>query len=51
MFVFPANSRAELPDVFARFAEIPDQPISILPDRIESSREAWIQDWTRTVLR
>jgi len=51
MFVFPANSRAELPDVFAHFAEIPDQPVSIQPDRIESSREAWIQEWTRVVLR
>ena len=51
MFVFPANSEAELPDVFARFTEIPEHPISIDPDAIEANRESWIQAWTRTVLR
>ena len=51
MFVFPANSEASLPDVFARFAEVPAHPISIDPDAIESNRESWIQAWTRTVLR
>jgi thiamine transport system substrate-binding protein len=51
MFVFPANSRAELPDVFARFAEIPQNPASINPDSIEANREAWIENWTRVVLR
>ncbi len=51
MFVFPANREAELPDVFVRFTEIPDHPISIDPDIIESNRETWIQAWTRAVLR
>jgi thiamine transport system substrate-binding protein len=51
MFVFPANSQAELPDVFARFAEIPKNPAVVDPEAIESNREAWIEAWTRTVLR
>jgi thiamine transport system substrate-binding protein len=51
MFVFPANSQAELPEVFAKFTEIPENPVSISPDAIEANREAWITAWTRTVLR
>lgn len=51
MFVFPANSNAKLPDVFARFAEIPEMPATVEPEAIEANRENWIQAWTRTVLR
>ncbi len=51
MFVFPANSRAGLPEVFARFAEVPEHPVSIDPAAIEAKRETWIEAWTRTVLR
>jgi thiamine transport system substrate-binding protein len=51
MFVFPANEKAELPDVFARFAEIPAKPVTVDPEAIETNREAWIEAWTRTVLR
>jgi thiamine transport system substrate-binding protein len=51
MFVFPANEQAQLPDVFARFAQIPARPILVDPAAIEANREAWIGDWTRTVLR
>jgi len=51
MFMFPANSRARLPDVFQRFAQIPQQPVTLPPDDIEAHREEWIQAWTETVLR
>jgi len=51
MFVFPANSRAALPDVFERFAVIPENPVSVAPDTIEANREIWIQAWVRTVMR
>jgi thiamine transport system substrate-binding protein len=40
MFVFPANTKAALPDVFARFAEIPENPASVEPDAIEANRQA-----------
>jgi thiamine transport system substrate-binding protein len=51
MFVFPANSLAELPEVFVKFAEIPRSPILVAPDAIEANRETWIEAWARTVLR
>lgn len=51
MFVFPANSQAELPEVFSRFAEIPDKPTMVAPEAIEANREAWIENWIQIVLR
>ncbi len=51
MFVFPANSQAELPEVFTRFAVVPENPVTVPPEAIEANREAWIQAWTETVLR
>jgi len=51
MFVFPANSRAELPDVFAEFAQIPENPVTVDPGAIEENREQWIEAWLRTTLR
>lgn len=51
MFVFPANESARLPDVFARFAEMPEDPAMVNPEAIESNREAWIKAWTEVVLR
>jgi thiamine transport system substrate-binding protein len=51
MFVFPANTKATLPEVFARFAIIPEHPVTLTPEAIEANREAWIEAWTRTMLR
>ena len=51
MFVFPANSRAALPDVFVRFAQIPANPVMVDPAAIEANREAWIEAWTQVVRR
>ena len=51
MFVFPANSQAALPDVFARFAEIPANPATVAPEAIEANREPWVQAWVQRVLR
>jgi thiamine transport system substrate-binding protein len=51
MFVFPANENAELPEVFAEFAIVPEEPVSIDYTAIEANRETWIEAWTETVLR
>jgi len=51
MFVFPANENAQLPDVFAEFAIIPESPVSLDYMAIEANREAWIEAWTETALR
>ena len=51
MFVFPANETADLPEVFAEFAAIPEQPAEVDYAAIEANREAWIEAWTEAVLR
>jgi len=51
MFMFPANQRATLPDVFVKFAQVPQKPAFVSPEAIEANREAWIEAWTETVLR
>lgn len=51
MFVFPANEDAALPEVFVKWAQIPDSPASLPPDVIDANREQWIEAWTEVVLR
>jgi len=51
MFVFPVNPDAELPEVFQQYASIPENPVEVSSDEIDTSREQWIQTWTETVLR
>ena len=50
MFVFPVNPNAELPEVFAQYAQIPDQPATLDPALIDANREAWINAWMEIVL-
>lgn len=51
MFVFPVNPEAELPEVFAEHLVVPDDTAEVSPEAIAENREAWIEDWTETVLR
>ena len=51
MFVFPANQKAELPEVFVEHSQVPDSPAVITPATIEQKREAWLEAWTEVVLQ
>lgn len=51
MFVFPVNEEAELPELFANYAQIPEEPASLPAETIEARRDEWINAWTETVLR
>ena len=50
MWVFPANSDAELPELFG-FVPAPDDPAVLEASTIAANREAWINEWTQIVLR
>ena len=50
-FVYPANSKAKLPDVFVKWSAVPDQPATLAPDVIAKNREQWIEQWTDAVLK
>jgi thiamine transport system substrate-binding protein len=51
MYVYPVVDDATLPDVFTKFAVVPDQPLSLPPDQIAANRDQWIDQWTTVVLR
>lgn len=51
MFVFPANQKAKLPEVFVKHALVAESPVSISPSTIEKNRDSWITAWTDAVLR
>lgn len=51
MFVFPVNEQASLPEVFAEYAVVAENPVDVEAAAIEANREAWVTAWTETVLR
>ena len=51
MFVFPVLEDAELPEVFAEFALIPENPATLDSALIDENREEWIQSWTEVMIR
>ncbi len=51
MFVYPVNQNAVLPPEFVRWAQVAEQPASLDPALIASSRDGWIAAWTETVIR
>jgi thiamine transport system substrate-binding protein len=46
MFVFPVADDAELPGEFQRWAEVPESPLSLPPERVATERDAWVRTWT-----
>ena len=51
MGMYPANSKAMLPDLFTRFAQVPVEPAPVDAKTIDEKRDAWIQKWTQLVLK
>ena len=51
MFVFPVNSGARLPEVFAKHAKTAEKPAFISYDKIAARRMDWIEAWTNEMLR
>ncbi len=51
MFVYPVNTNAALPDVFAKYSQAPAQTATLAPDVIAANRDKWIQEWTDTVMK
>ncbi|XWX04892.1 thiamine ABC transporter substrate-binding protein [Aggregatilineales bacterium SYSU G02658] len=49
MYVFPARRDVELPELFARFAQIPENPVVMSPELIQERREIWLSEWLRAI--
>lgn len=50
LFVFPVNKEAVLPEVFAKWAIAPAEPLTLPPRTIADKREEWTTTWTDIVL-
>ena len=50
MYVYPVDSSVELPEPWARFAPQPADPATVDPALVSENRDAWIQQWTETVI-
>jgi thiamine transport system substrate-binding protein len=51
MFMFPANEKAALPEVFTRHARKLEGQGGLSPERMDALRETLMDEWTRVVLR
>jgi len=51
MYVFPVRASTPLPELFERYAELPEAPYSLPPELITAERERWIEEWTDIVVR
>jgi thiamine transport system substrate-binding protein len=50
MFVFPANDKAVLPEVFLKHAQITPEPATLSSDMIQAKRDLWLKQWTELML-
>ena len=50
MFVFPANQKANLPEVFRKHAIITKEPAQLDSELIDIKRDTWLQEWTEKIL-
>ena len=51
MFVFPASTTAQVPEVFATHAVAVTEPLSLDPALIAAERDNWTRRWVEIVLR
>jgi len=50
MFMYPVRSDVELPEEWAKFAAVADEPHQVEESAIEQNREDWIKTWTQLVI-
>jgi thiamine transport system substrate-binding protein len=51
MFVYPANSKAAIPQEFTDYAAKVTSAYTLDPAKIEANRARWSEEWTQIVLR
>jgi len=50
MYVEPVNNDAVEPPEFTQYVTVPADPLSLPPEQIAANRDAWVTEWTKTVL-
>jgi thiamine transport system substrate-binding protein len=51
MAVYPVSTEAAVPDAFAKFSKVEAPAAQVSASEIAKNRQAWIDDWTKVVLR
>ncbi|MDQ8707078.1 thiamine ABC transporter substrate-binding protein [Streptomyces sp. LHD-70] len=51
MFVNPVADDAELPELFTKFGEQAEKPLTVDPKKIAENREDWVKSWQSLVLK
>ena len=46
MFMYPVDDSVELPEEWATYAELADNPITVDTAEVADNRDAWLTDWT-----
>jgi len=50
MYMYPVSSAVELPEEWARWAPLADEPFEVAPADIAENREQWLATWSDTVI-
>jgi thiamine transport system substrate-binding protein len=50
MYMYPVSTTATLPSDWAAFAPLATDPFEVAPDDITKNREAWLTEWSDTVI-
>ncbi|WP_299521017.1 thiamine ABC transporter substrate-binding protein [uncultured Serinicoccus sp.] len=45
MYVYPVDDEVVLPDLWAQWAQVAEDPIVVSPRQIEAERETWLREW------
>jgi thiamine transport system substrate-binding protein len=51
MYVFPVDDSVELPEVWARWAKVAEDPYSVDPAEVAANRDAWLTTWGEITTR
>ncbi len=51
MYVFPVDDAVALPDLWARWAKVPDEPLSVDPAEVAANRDEWLTTWGEITTR
>jgi thiamine transport system substrate-binding protein len=51
MYVFPVDESVELPELWARWAATPEDPLSVDPATIAANRDEWLTTWGEITTR
>jgi len=50
MYVYPVSTAVDLPEEWASWAPLADDPFVVSPADITKNREAWLEQWSATVI-